>query len=253
LLAAIAASSANPVAYVAVTHPNPDKFNGASVFQQAGAKVVMSDAIAAALADVHAYKKAYFVGAKMFTDETYPPLVRPDLTFKKTLVLPLAGKAATVELTELGTAGVSGNQTVAYVPQAKALFVGDLVHHRAHAWLEGGIVKGAPTPKIKQWQSTLVRLLKYREATVSGGRGQSAPVEKAVQDQKAYLVAMDVLVAEAVRGLGPQAKAMLQGAQAAELYTAIAASAAKRFPDYALSYLVQYGVYGLAMQKAQQQ
>jgi glyoxylase-like metal-dependent hydrolase (beta-lactamase superfamily II) len=248
LIAEIRSKTASPITHVVITHPNPDKFNGAPEFQKIGAKIVASKATAAAIPDVHAYKKYYFVNvAKMFTEATYPAQATVDVTFEGHLTLPL--QAGTVELKELSTSGVSSTQTVAWVPSQKALFVGDLVHHDAHAWLEGGIVKGKATPDLSGWKKDLNELLAYQGATVFGGRGESAPVSDAVSAQIAYLDGMQKLVTDYVAGLG-DAKSELSGDKAEGHYKKITDLAAAKFPEYKLSYMVQYGVYGLVNQIA---
>jgi hypothetical protein len=100
------------------------------------------------MAGVHAYKKYFFVNmAKMFTEENYPALESIDEVFEGRLELKLSnGKS--VKLVELKGPGVSSTQTVAIVPELNALIVGDMIHHKAHAWLEGGIVNGNPTTTI---------------------------------------------------------------------------------------------------------
>lgn len=245
LVEQIRATTKSPIRYVVVTHPNPDKFNGAQVFRKLGAKVVASESTAAAIPGVHAYKKYFFVTmAKMFTDETYPPQATVDLTFKGKHRLTLEG-GVRVELAELRHPGVSTTQTVAYVPANKALIVGDLVHHKAHAWLEGGIANGKPAPDVASWVNALEELRAFKGATVHGGRGERAPVELAVNEQQKYLKAMDALVRSYVSGLGER-KSELGGANAAAHHKAIAERAKAAFPDYALPYMVEYGVYGLA-------
>ena len=249
LIAEIQAKTKSPIRFVVVTHPNPDKFNGAPAFQALGAKVVASEATAKAIPGVHAYKKGYFVNvARSFTEATYPPQVSVDITFNGDLELPLAG-ATKVKLHELAHPGVSTTQTVAILPQQNALLVGDLVHHEAHAWLEGGIADGKPAPDLAAWKSALGELLAYEGATVHGGRGTAASVEIAVKDQQAYLDRMEALITRYVADLGA-AKTELSGPQAGEHYKAIAALAAREFPDHALSYLVEYGAYGLINQIA---
>ena len=115
------------------------------IVRAAGAKVVASERTAAAIPGVHAYKRAFFVDvAKMIPADQYPAEPTIDLTFRDELKLPT--NAGEVWLRELDHAGVSSTQTVGWVPAARALFVGDLVHHGVHAWLEGGIVDGAPKP-----------------------------------------------------------------------------------------------------------
>lgn len=248
LIAEIQKKTASPIKYVVVTHPNPDKFNGAPEFQKIGAKVVASEATAAAIPAVHAYKKYYFVNiAKTFTEESYPAEAKVDVTFAGDLELPL--EAGKVELHQLAASGVSTTQTVAWIPAQKALVVGDLVHHGAHAWLEGGIVDGKATPDLASWKKALGELSEYEGATVLGGRGESAPVGEAVKAQIEYLDGMEKLVKEYVDGLG-DAKPELATEKAGEHYKKIAQLAAERFPEYDLSYMVEYGVYGLVNQIA---
>ena len=249
VLAAIRAQTKNPIRYLVVTHPNPDKFNGASVFQREGAKVVASDATAAAIGAVHAYKKYYFVQvAKMFTEETYPAEARIDLTFNDRYALPLEG-GAEVTLTVLKHPGVAVTQTVAHIPGRKALIVGDLVHHKAHAWLEGGIRDGKATLDLESWKAALDELLAWPDTTVYGGRGETAPVQVAVAAQRQYLDGMKSLVQSYVEELGDR-RSELCGSEAGRHYKALAERAAKAYPDYQLPYMVEYSVYGLATQLA---
>ena len=244
LVADIRAHTASPIAYLVITHPNPDKFNGAPVFQALGAKVVASRACAAALPGVHAYKKAFFVGAGMFTEATYPALGSVDVTFEDRLALPLAG-GAQVELTRLAGAGVSSTQTVAWLPAERALVVGDLIHHRVHAWLEGGIVDGKPHADLAAWKATLGELARFAGATVYDGRGTPAPLAEAVAEQLAYLDGARAVVAAYLAELGPRVSE-LSGPQAGAHHKELARRMAEAFPGYQFAYLVEYGVYGLA-------
>jgi glyoxylase-like metal-dependent hydrolase (beta-lactamase superfamily II) len=240
----------SPLTYLVITHPNPDKFNGAPAFQDAGAKVIASAATAAAIPEVHEYKKAFFVGSGMFTEETYPKLVTVDETFsgKRTLEL---GNGQTVELVELSEPGVSSTQTVAYIPELNALIVGDLVHHKMHAWLEGGIVDGKATPTIDGWIADLRELETMfgdKEPTVYGGRGEAVPLSVGVADQIAYLEKADRIVTDYVASLGDK-KSELSGPKANEHYAAIQAEIAKAFPDYAFPDMIGFSVYGLVNSK----
>lgn len=249
VIADIRKKTTSKIAYVVVTHPNPDKFNGASAFQKIGAKVVASASTAKAIPGVHAYKKAFFVDvAKMFTPETYPAEAHIDVTFSGKLTLPLEGSLK-VELSELEHPGVSTTQTVVHIPQQKALFVGDLVHHGAHAWLEGGIADGKPHPDLGAWKEALGELLAFPGAIVYGGRGETAPVEQAVSDQRAYLDGMNELVTAYVAGLGDK-KNELFGPESGAHMKKISDEAQAKYPERALGYLVEYGVYGLAQQVA---
>lgn len=243
LLADIASQTDSPVSTVVITHPNPDKFLGAAAFQEAGATVIASQATADAIPGVWAYKKAYFVGVGMFTDETFPAEPTVDQTFDQDLDL-ADGRIA---LTVLDHGGVTSTQTVGVV--GEDLVVGDLVAGRAHAWLEGAIVDGAPDPDLDAWQAALDELPALGSGTVYPGRGEALPVQTAVSEQQEYLSTMDGLVADYVAGLDDPMGA-LTGEDAGTHYAAITAQAEAAFPDYSLSYLVGYGVYGLALQDA---
>ena len=231
----------SPIKYVIITHPNPDKFNGMSVFQKLGAKVIASNLTAQSMPEVHGYKKYFFVNmAKMFTEETYPVLSKPDIIFSSFYSLPLSN-GEKIDLVEMGQAGVSSNQTVAHIPSKNVLVVGDLVHYKAHAWLEGGIVKGTPKPDITSW----INLLKQVESEfpagtmVYGGRGESAPIGEAVKSQIEYLKQLDSIVTKQVKlaGKGERQYEVIQGL------------AEKAYPDYKHGYMIKYGVYGLVNSK----
>lgn len=233
----------SPIRYLVVTHPNPDKFNGASVFRALGAEVVASKATADAIPSVHAYKRSYFIDvAGMFTEETYPAQAEIDTTFDDQLVLDLDADVE-VRLQVLDNAGVSSTQTVASIPALNALVVGDLVHHRAHAWLEGGIVDGAPRPDLASWRAALDELSDFGDATVYPGRGTPAPVAEAVPAQQDYLAQVENITRDYIDEHGADA---LLGSDAATHHAAISERIAAAFPQHALPYMTQYSIYGLA-------
>ncbi len=228
----------NPITYVVVTHPNPDKFNGVSEFQKLGAKVVASQKTALSIPGVHSYKKYYFVTmAKMFTEESYPKEARVDITFAQNFDLRL-GDGEVIRLQELKSPGVSSTQTIAIIPQLNALMVGDLVHHRAHAWLEGGIVDGKASPSIKGWIEDLeeVSSIANPGTMIYGGRGDVVTAEEAIPAQIKYLKKAAEVVTRFAKKSGDQT-------------AAIQAELEKSFPEYGLSYMIQYGVYGLVQSK----
>lgn len=248
----IRSKTKSPIRYLVITHPNPDKFNAIPFFKTLGAQVVASRRTAGALKAVHEYKKYYWVNiAKAFTDETYPRLGTPDIVFDDSYDLKLAdGK--TVRLTELATPGVSTNQTIAFIPDVRALVVGDLVHYRAHAWLEGGIAAGKPRPDLRAWIATLgnvaAQFATEKGVRVYGGRGEDAPLADAVREQIAYLEKAAVLVENYIKQLGNR-RAELSTDQAKKHYAALQALFQKEFPGYALDYMIGYGVYGLVNSK----
>ena len=242
-LDAIAEVTDSPVRYVIATHPNPDKFNGAPIFQAAGATFITSEATAAAMPGVHAYKQAYFEGAGAFEPGAYPALASVDTTFSGSLTLDLAG-AGSVELLELFNAGVSSTQTVVRV-NGEDLIVGDLVATDTHAWLEGGIVDGSAVPDLDAWDAALSELSALGAGQVYPGRGLPMPVADAVDAQQEYLHALDDIVTTYVSGLDATSLA----AESDGHWEALTDLAVDAFPQYAHSYMVTYSVYALAFQR----
>ena len=226
-----------PIRWVVVTHPNPDKFNGSSVFQKYGAQIISSESTAQSIPVTHKFKKSYFVGAKMFTEENYPKEARIDVTFKKEKILTLSDGEVVI-LKELSEPGISSTQTVAFVPSVDALIVGDLVHYRTHAWLEGGIVAGSPKPTINGWIKDLNEIRRlYPNALIYGGRGDVAPASVTIPEQIQYLKTALQLTSSYAKEL------KLKKAQPD--YQELQKRFEQEFPAYELGYMIQYGSYGL--------
>ncbi len=244
-VADIRKQTTSPIRRVIVTHPNPDKFNGLSVFHKLGAVSIASAATAQALPGVDAYKRYFWVEiAKAFTAETYPALAPIQQTFTGSTVIKLAS-GETLTLTELKHSGVSSTQTVVKIDATGDLLVGDLVHHGAHAWLEGGIVNGKPKPDLAAWRAALAELPALGGKIVHGGRGASAPVAEAVAAQTEYLTGIEKLTRAYVTGLGAKARDLTTPATAAPHYAALEKQAAAAYPNRDLPYLIGYGIYGL--------
>jgi glyoxylase-like metal-dependent hydrolase (beta-lactamase superfamily II) len=248
MVSAIRAATPNPITRVVVTHPNPDKFNGLSVFHALGATSIASAATAAAMPGVDSYKRAFWIGTGTFTAATYPRLEPIRQAFRGQHRITLAS-GETITLTELRNPGVSTTQTVARIDATGDLIVGDLVHGNAHAWLEGGIAEGAPRPDIAGWIRALAELPALGGRVVRGGRGDDLPVAEAVAQQTDYLRQMDDLVTAYVAGLGARRPELRDPARAPAHHAAIQQQAEALFPGRRLSYLVGYGVYGLANSK----
>jgi glyoxylase-like metal-dependent hydrolase (beta-lactamase superfamily II) len=249
----IKSKTKSPIKYLVITHPNPDKFNAIASFKKLGAKVIASKATSNSLKGVYDYKKYYWVKiAKAFTDSNYPKLGKIDITFDEKYDLNL-NNGQKISLTELGTKGVSSNQTIAFIPSIQAYIVGDLVHHNAHAWLEGGIVNGKPAPDIKAWIGTLKTLEKLgnsdKSITVFGGRGESSNLVDAVEDQIEYLESADEIVEDYIKGLGAKKSELSDSTKAQAHYGEIQKIFAKKFPNYKLDYMIGYGIYGLVNSK----
>jgi glyoxylase-like metal-dependent hydrolase (beta-lactamase superfamily II) len=247
LVADIQKQTKSRIARVIVTHPNPDKFNALSVFHRLGAQSIGSRATADALPGVDAYKRYFWVQiAKTFTEDTYPKREALTQTFSGTMTVKLAN-GETLSLHELKQGGVASTQTVVRLDSTGDLVVGDLVSHRTHAWLEGGIVNGRPKLDVNAWRASLQALTVLApkaSSRVYGGRGSAQPVRVAVAEQTAYLDRAEALVKDLEQSLGERRKELvdpaLQGPHIARLQAQIAAS----FPSYAMPELVGYSIYG---------
>ncbi len=249
LLADIRRQTRSPVTRVIVTHPNPDKFNGLGVFHHIGAQSIASCRTAAAIPEVDAYKRHFFVDvAKAFTNETYPKVEPVQLTFSGQKKIQLKS-GETLTLFELPRPGISSNQTVVRIDKTGDLVVGDLVHTHHHAWLEGGLQDGKATPDLAGWKADLRELHKLGQGKVYGGRGEFAPVREAVAQQIAYLDKADAIVEGYVRSLGAKKAELADPTRQDAHYQAIQAAFVKAFPDYAFPDLIRYSVYGLVQQK----
>lgn len=240
----------SPIKYLVITHPNPDKFNAISSFKKLGAKVVASRQTTESLPGVYNYKKYYWTKiAKAFTEKNYPRLGKVDQTFEKEFSLRLKN-GDVVKLTEFGTKGVSSNQTVAFIENLNSWIVGDLIHFKAHAWLEGGIINGKPSPDLKEWIKTLDSLknIGNSDSQVFAGRGLEGKLNEVVKEQIKYLKIADEIVTDYISDLGNK-KSELTSDKASFHYSEIQKIFVKRFPEYQLDYMIGYGVYGLVNSK----
>lgn len=249
LLADIRSKSKSPVTRVIVTHPNPDKFNGLSVFHQEGIESYASEKTAQSMAGTDSYKRYFWVNmAKAFTEATYPRIEPVKTTYSGSRRIDLQS-GETITLFELSQPGISSNQTVVRFDATGDLAVGDLVHTRNHAWLEGGIVHGKPVPTLAGWKADLKDLLKLGTGLVYGGRGQFVPVSQAVTEQIAYLDKADAIVDTYIGKMGEKVSELSDPAKQSAHFKAIETELDKTFPGYAMPELVSYSVYGLVQQK----
>jgi glyoxylase-like metal-dependent hydrolase (beta-lactamase superfamily II) len=246
MLKDIAQKTTSKPTRVIVTHANPDKFNGLSLLHAKGIISIASQATAQAMAEVNAYKRAFWIDtAKAFTAENYPAFAPVKETFQTETKITLAS-GETLTLIPLTHAGVARAQTVVRIDASGDLLVGDLVHYKAHYWLEGGIVNGKPAPDLKAWQAALEELAAIPGVKrVYGGRGSVASLDDIMASEPAYLAKAQELVDAYLIALKGQIATLDDPEQAAAHYSAIEARFKAAFPERALSYLIGYGIYGL--------
>lgn len=240
----IKSKTKNPIKYLVVTHPNPDKFNGIPAFKKEGAKVIMSDLTSRRLKEVHEYKKYYFVNmAKMFTEDTYPKLPSADITFDDQYEIKMAN-GGVVLLKELKKNCISANLTVAYLKKENALYVGDLVHNKTHAWLEGPVLDGNTNFDKNSWILALetVKNMYPKNVIVYGGRGKEEVLSTSIDAEISYLNKANEIVSKYVNGLQGST---LEEKKSNVNYNDLTDIFKTTFPTYAYPYMVTYGAYGV--------
>lgn len=168
-----------------VLHANPDKFNGTSVFQQHGVRVVTAAQVKAVMPAVHEKRvRAFYDRYK----PDYPSkLPEPEVFGDKTTELEAGG--VKLRLHVLG-AGCSEAHVVAeHTPagaKAPVVFVGDLIASKSHSWLEIG--------KTDEWLKRVDELRAMKPSRVYPGRGPGSAASL-LDDEDAYLRKVIAIVA----------------------------------------------------------
>lgn len=249
MVSEIRKKTTSPITRVIVTHANPDKYNGLPYLHKLGVESITSASVAREMPVVHAYKENFWVNvAKAFKPGTYPSFEKVTKTFDKKTTIPLKS-GETISLFELQNPGVTNKQVVVRIDQTGDLVVGDLVHTKAHLWLEGGLNQGKPHPNLKRWRDAVAELQQLAgnkpNAKVYGGRGEFYPVRDAIKEQQRYLTHAEVLVKAYIDELGERKAELRDPEKKQAHYKELERRFATAFPDYKLPYMVGYSVYGL--------
>lgn len=152
-------STGKKVVLAVVLHPNPDKFNGVTTLQARGIKVVTSQQVLDLIPAVHKVRLGWFY-------EDYKPdypkdAPRPESFGTQTTALVAGGLQ--IRLHVLGGAGCSQAHVVAQVDDA--LFVGDLLTSKGHAWMELAL--------FEDWLKRLDELAALQPKIIYPGRGDT--------------------------------------------------------------------------------
>jgi glyoxylase-like metal-dependent hydrolase (beta-lactamase superfamily II) len=199
-----------------VLHPNPDKFNGAAVFNKRGIRVITSAQVLARLPAVHELRKTWFY--EQFKPDYPADLPHIESFGDRTQSLKVEG--LDLKLHVLGKGCSDAHVVVEY---AGHLFPGDLVTNDFHSWLELGY--------LEEWLATLAQLRALDPEAVHPGRGPSGDAGLITQEQ-AYLRTVLRLVHEA-RPRGRASEKQLESLQA---------KIENAFPGYAYSRFVSNGL-----------
>jgi len=156
--------SAKPIKYVVMSHYHAVRVLGASAYEAEGASEIIASEdtrdliVERGAADMKSEIERF---PRLFRAvETIPGLTWPTLTFKGEMTLWL-GKLE-VRLMQLGRGHTKGD-TVAWLPQQKVLFSGDLVEYGATAY--------AGDAYFSDWPATLDRVEALGATAIVPGRG----------------------------------------------------------------------------------
>ena len=161
-----------------VLHPNPDKFNGTTILQQRGVKVLTSAQVAKEIPTVHLIRHGWF--AEEFRPQYPQTAAVPSVFGDATQALNFDGVA--IKLHVLGR-GCSAAHVVAQTDDA--VFVGDLINPDNHAWLELGF--------IDDWLTRLEEVRALNPKRIFPSRGAPGGVEL-IDKQVLYLRYVQQLV-----------------------------------------------------------
>lgn len=169
-----------PVVLAIVLHPNPDKFNGTSVLQKRGIRVVTSQQVLDLIPAVHRDRHYWFYDR--FKPDYPDEAPQPESFGDASIALGAGGITVNVEV--VGPGASAAHVLVRY---NKHIFVGDLIANRHHAWLEIG--------KIPQWLERLSEIKAFKPQFVHPGRGASGGTEL-IANQIKYLNKVSELIAQ---------------------------------------------------------
>lgn len=200
-----------PVRYLVLSHYHAVRVLGASAFD---AEVIVAHEKTRELIAERGqqdWDSEYGRMPRLFKEpESIPGLTWPTLTFSDRLTIPLGGDRGDLELRYCGRGHTEGD-IVAWLPQQKILFAGDLVEAQA------ALYTGDAFPR--EWsQSTLDSVLDLKAEALVGGRGAVArgrqAVDAAVAQTRHFL---DVMIREvgAVQQRGGTLKEAFEASHAA--------------------------------------
>ena len=183
LLAEIRKVTSLPVRYVINTHYHLDHTGGNAVFAEAGAKIIAHRNVRGWLRT----ENLKFFGATPRPEDKarVESLVLPDVVYTDSLELDLGGRMVQVRYMP----GHTGGDSVVLVPDAKAVFSGDLFwqHHLPN------LIDASTGP----WLETLDKLIAGEaSATFVSGHGDTGTVAD-VRDFRGYLADLRQAVAKA--------------------------------------------------------
>jgi glyoxylase-like metal-dependent hydrolase (beta-lactamase superfamily II) len=176
-----------PVRYLVLSHYHAVRVLGASAFD---ADVILAHEMTRKLIEergLEDWQSEFGRMPRLFREpETIPGLTRPDVTFHDRLTIDLGGKRGTLILQYCGRGHTAGD-IVAWLPQQRILFAGDLVEAQAALYTGDAF--------HFDWAgATLDRVKAFRAEVLVGGRGAVvrglSAVDAAIEQTRDFLAVM---------------------------------------------------------------
>ncbi|MEU1719718.1 MBL fold metallo-hydrolase [Actinomadura sp. ATCC 39365] len=186
-LARLREHTGKPVRYLVLSHYHAVRVLGASAF---GADVIVAhDKTRELIAErgEQDWASEYARMPRLFKDPgSIPGLTRPTATFSDTFTIDLGGGRGDLVLAHCGRGHTEGD-LVAWLPERRILFAGDLVESQAALYTGDAF--------HREWASgTLDRVASFGAETLVGGRGAvahgKAAVEAAIAQSRDFLTVM---------------------------------------------------------------
>ncbi len=162
-----------------ILHPNPDKFNGTSVLQKRGIRVLTSQKVLEMIPEIHKDRHHWFYDR--FKPDYPDGAPEPESFGNVTRELDLAGLKIKAHIM-----GPGCSATHVVIEYNHHVFVGDLVSELNHAWLEIG--------RTDEWLKRIEEIRALKPMHVHPGRGPSGGQEL-LDRQESYLKQVIALVA----------------------------------------------------------
>jgi glyoxylase-like metal-dependent hydrolase (beta-lactamase superfamily II) len=162
-----------PIKYVVLSHYHAVRVLGASAYQAQG--IIASNATYDLIVERGEQDKASEIGRfpRLFRGESSIPegLTWPTLTFESGMSVFLGTRE--VKLFHLG-AGHTAGDIVAWVPDAEAMFTGDLVEYHSACYCGDAY--------LREWSQTLDAILDFQPKAIAPGRGDALQGEQQVRE-----------------------------------------------------------------------
>jgi glyoxylase-like metal-dependent hydrolase (beta-lactamase superfamily II) len=207
-----------PIKYVVLSHYHAVRVLGASAYNAQAIVASQETRRLVAERGKQDWDSEYGRFPRLFSDaQSIPGLTWPNVTFTGELTIYLGSRE--VRLMQIGAGHTSGD-IVAYVPDANAMFTGDLVEYRSACYCGDAY--------LREWPATLDAILDFEPQAIVPGRGDALVGKTRVREAVA-------MTRDFVNTLyGAAELSVARGASLKEAFAACRAAMDPRFGSFAI-------------------